>query len=147
MKQIILTLDSDFRLERDAYAKMYELENGSTEILIKTKNVREGMIYELHKEQGDEKTFVFLNPVPEGLSYIVESSFISKAGNACLQIRATDGDVAIESNIIDFRIGRFINATEPPIPPEPGIIERLVSEVNNLTEKLNEIEEDALFLE
>ena len=140
MKKIIFNLSDDFRLDTETYAKMYELENNSTEILIKTTSIMDGFVYQLHKEQNGIKNFVVMEKTAEGLSYVVNNGFIAKAGNACLQVRAVSEDTAIESNIVDFRIGRFINATEEPTPEQETVINKLLVKAEELSEKADELE-------
>lgn len=140
MKKIIFNLSDDFRLDTETYAKMYELENNSTEILIKTTSIMDGFVYQLHKEQNGIKNFVVMEKTAEGLSYVVNNGFIAKAGNACLQVRAVSDTAAIESNIVDFRIGRFINATEEPTPEQETVINKLLVKAEELSEKADELE-------
>lgn len=126
MKFITFNLSDDLILTPSCADAVYALENDSTELMINHK-IKEGMVYELHKEQNGRKDFVTLEKADDHLYYILNNSFLKTSGRCSLQIRMIgEGDFAQHSNKVEISIGTFINAKNEPSPVQKQVIEDLL---------------------
>lgn len=135
MKRIDFTLSNGFYLKNVNTVQLFELENNTCEIAVKTQ-VTHGMAYELHFECEGEKTRILGEIDDNTIKCLLPASLLKKKGALKMQLRGiTEDERAIESNAITFEVGEFINATHEPTPEEESEIERLFVRVTELEEK------------